>query len=301
MKNLAQVGLSVLLLGTCALALRFSMVRTPVLEAIKQSHFAKIAVGKVEEINLHFEAVNSQKAVYIRSGQKGFISGSYEASQADRLFLSGKTTDGALDVNFHAGKNIYTSFLVDHPKDIGITTMNLPPLIPLYIDAYIQSSKTEKTVFDLRGLNIQKFALPKIMDANIDTLVFYTPVGTTDTEMEIGSSIKKMNVWIAPNSKGKLRIDAHNGQVNIVGHKNTAIYFNINGNSSSVKAFAHRIRLSGIHLNRQPVSFMDRNSGQNTRFDNRFLLLSNDSTSKQKLYITVRLNDSGTISYSEQP
>jgi hypothetical protein len=40
MKNLAQVGLSVLLLGTCALALRFSMVRTPVLEAIKQSHFA---------------------------------------------------------------------------------------------------------------------------------------------------------------------------------------------------------------------------------------------------------------------
>jgi hypothetical protein len=301
MKNLARVGLSVLLLGTCALAIRFSMVRTPVLEAIKQSHFAKIAVGKVEEINLHFEAVNSQKAVYIRPGQKGLISGSYEASQADRLFLSGKTTDGALDVNFNAGKNIYSRFLVNYPKDVGITNINLPPATPLFIDTYIGSSKPNKVVFDLRGLNIQNFKLSEIFDSKIGNLIFYTPVGTKDTEMEIGGSIEKTNVWIAQNSKGKLRIDAHNGQVDIVGHKNTAIYFNINGNSSSVEAFAHRIRLSGIHLNRQPVSLVDRNSGQNTKFANRFFLLSNDDTSKQKLYITVQLNDSGTINYSEQP
>jgi hypothetical protein len=301
MNGVTRVGLSVLLLGTCALAMRFSMVKTPVLESVKQNHDAKIAVGKIEEINLHFEAVNSQKEVYIRSGQKGFISGRYQASQADHLFLSGKTTDGALDVNFNAGKGIYTSFLIDRPEDIGITTMNLPPEVPLFIDAYINDSKPKKVVFDLRGLNIQKFTLPKIMDSKIDTLVFYTPVGTSDTEMEIGGLINKANVWVAPKSKGSLMINARNGQVNIVGHKNTAVYFSIHGSAINAEAFAHRVRLSGFHRNSQPMSFQDQITEQTTKSTNRFFIMSNDPSSKSKIQIHIELNDSGTINYSEQP
>jgi hypothetical protein len=119
--------------------------------------------------------------------------------------------------------------------------------------------------------------------------------------MEIGGLINKTHVWIAPKSKGSLIINARNGQVNIVGHKNTAIYFSIHGSAINAEAFAHRVRLSGFHRNSQPMSFQDLITGQNTKPVNRFFIISNDLSSKSKIHIDIELNDSGTINYSEQP
>jgi hypothetical protein len=298
MKNLARVGLSVLLLGTCALAIRFSMVKTDVPEFKPQTHTAKIALGNVEEIQLDFEATDSQHSIEVRAGQPGFIAGRYKATQAHELRIIGNARDGALETQFQTGRKSYNSFLLGRPEYRGETLILLPPSIPLFVDVGIMPfPSTNKVLFDLRGLNVQKFWMPPTILPTINLMDLYVPVGTIDTELTINGLIKKTNIWIKQASKGNLRINSHGGLVNVIGRKNAFVAFNIHGKANSLQDFSNRIQLGGFHKTSKAIGFPK----TNTQFDTRYFLLSNDETVRHEITVNVELGDTGTINYSEQP
>ncbi len=159
MNGLARVGISLLLLGACAVAMRFTMVKMPYPKLYTSE--TRLGVSPKDKIQLRFEAYDMQGDIefsqrYARGLRSSLLSNRLNIGTVN---LEGNTINGhyvhRFNIQTHPSGNEY-QYLFGKPKLDGLLLTQLPPEIPIDINAYAFAPKMN---LNFRGLQISKFDL----------------------------------------------------------------------------------------------------------------------------------------------
>ena len=166
MNGITRVGISILLLGACAVAMRFTMYTVEVPEAQTQLHTARLDVSKFKRIKLKIETLDAD-SFYIKPSVAGRIAGTYFASIASGIRLVDATQSSSPQekdttlVQFLTGLNSSTRFLLNDPEIPRMAELRLPRGIPLSLEIIMPNRRTYPNLsIDLRGLEIQELSMP---------------------------------------------------------------------------------------------------------------------------------------------
>jgi hypothetical protein len=297
MNGVTRVLISVLLLGVCAVAMRFTMFRVDVLQAKTQIFTGRIQVGKIQEIQLKADMTDIQNIISVNAGLDGVISGSYHGSQADNLKLSSKIQDGALQTFFKTGQAYYDSFILSRkPLGIGVTNLLLPPKIPLFVEMFSNSDESTKIDIDLQKLMIKEFKLTNYQTAK--TVNLSMPVMDAESKIEIQNELGETNIWMSKATRGKLRLENSNGRTILYIKKNLPVRFKIFGNDNAEAGFQRRVQKTGSFAQKQ-FEYLDGSVLDFSQLEDRKWLSFNPQETRHELDISIELGKTGTLQINE--
>ena len=247
MNGFARVAISLLLLGACAVAMRFTMVSMDLPHMKGQVHSARLDTSKAKNIELDI-GLNHTHYFHVRASQAGRIAGTYQATKASVLRIRDTTNstlpklENTTRVSFDTGSDVYTSFFWNRPMISGVSELRLPKNIPLSINLFNhQCNKCSNFTFDMRDLDVQKFNIWGTGDNNFDTLKLFMPTSKISASVQNNSG--RTQLEFNRQSKGSVTVRSQNGTVVVSIPKAVPKRILIFGQAPTRLAFAQKLTL----------------------------------------------------------
>ncbi len=249
MNGLARVGISLLLLGACAVAMRFTMVNVDLPHTKRKLHTGKVDTSKAKKIELQIGLRNTT-AFYMKSGVAGRIAGTFQSTDANHFHLRDSTNStrpivkDLTRIDLETGMRSYNNFFTTRPNTDGGAELRLPTDVPLEIlvisDLFGYPQQRTNLFFDLRGVDIQRFSFPHGASNPVD-MVLEMPKGSLKTDFWIKNDFGQTRVNFDQASQGNLNIESNNGLADIRMSSETSINVVIMGKATNAKAFRQRL------------------------------------------------------------
>jgi hypothetical protein len=157
MNGITRVMISLVLLGACAVAMRWSLVKADTPEARTKIHTAKISVKDTKEINFNLlTPLFLENGVTIRQGSIDSIQANLNASETHKIILNRVMIDGILNVTSSFDQLWKTNYFAQSPQVKASSELLLPAQKALSIDAQLFDNPLDA---DFRGLQIKEFVV----------------------------------------------------------------------------------------------------------------------------------------------
>ncbi len=245
MNGLARVGISLLLLGACAVAMRFTMDNVDLPHTKRKLHTARLDTSKAKNIDLLVfpQGVGNFS---IRAGEPKRITGTYQATAASELRIQeGEPQLGKKDINsvrYETNSSSYLSFFLSRPYTTGSGELRLPKDIPFNIQILFDNwDKTRINAnLNFQGLIVQDFSLRsgdiQAMDLNLKM-----PQSNPKTRFSIRNDMGFTRVYFDQTNQGVMNIASKNGLVDIRFVPQTSLNIFIIGKAPTAQAFRQRL------------------------------------------------------------
>jgi hypothetical protein len=242
MNNIARIIGSVVLLGACAVGMRFTMQTVDIPHTKGKLHTARVDTSKAKKIELQVYLPTAQR-FDAQVGVAGRMAGTFRASEAFSLRLRDTTEstrpkkENLTRIGYETGLSTYTNFLTNRPDTYGAAELRLPRDVP--IEMYIDPQEVEVASFDLQGADIRDFNLPSDRHrANIDMKM---PLGSAKAQFYIRNDTRLTRVGFSLPSQGTMQIYSDRGAVVIDTYAKIPMQISIVGNAPSAAAFRERV------------------------------------------------------------
>jgi hypothetical protein len=232
MNTITRVGISLLALGACAVAMRYTMTEVDVPEAKRQYHtWRRDIPASTRALAVSYAALERRSWVDIKAGSPGRIAGTYQGSPADRLsgvqVKAAPKQVGALHLSVNAGRMEYASYFLARPSLIGVADLRLPTGVSLEVSAHV--AQDSRARIDLRGLNLYSFCLCNFPDANLD-LSLTAPDRPFKNDLFVHNDLGTTKLEIPRGARGSISLIVRNGRAQIYVHNSLNARLSVNAN-----------------------------------------------------------------------
>jgi hypothetical protein len=299
MNGIARVIGSVLLLGACAAAMRFTLFTVDAPASQYQLHHARLEVQKAKEIKLSIQASNVNGFI-MQAGRAGRIAGSLHGAADDQLNLIQRTDDGLPEYIYSIGKRTHQNFFGSKPAFRKDAELRLPLGIPLQLEVFVENfSGTHESQIDLRNLNIKRFDFGPSFSNRPRRIQLRLPKSQPGTEFSVIAGRDVIQVEVDKNTQGHLWIPAYlkAGSISIATDPQKAVEVFVTGYDLSGDGLKKRISHNfGEELEIQAPRFVQRTlEGKNEWV----IVMKTRSYSKNPFQVNTQLGEESTFGLSK--
>jgi hypothetical protein len=299
MNNITRVLVSVVLLGACAAAMRFTMFTVDAPASKRQLHSARLAVQKAKEIKFHIEAQGVDGFI-MQAGQAGRVAGSVLGAADDQLNLVQNTKKGSTEYIYSVGKKTHQNFLWSKPTFRKDAEVRLPLGVPLMLEVFVDNnSGIHQSQIDLRNLNIKKFSLDHSFSNGSRRIQIRLPRSQPGTEFFLGAGRDVLQVEIDKNTQGYMWIPAYPkaGNISIATDPQKALEIIVTGHDKSGDGLKKRLSHNfGKELKIQEPRFLGRTTDGKNEW---VIVIKTKSDSKNPFKIDIQLGKQSTFGLSK--
>jgi hypothetical protein len=246
MNGIARVIVSVVLLGACALAMRFTMQQDTFSVAELQTYKKSVDVSKAKRLHLEIQLGDVKAlSLYPRADKKIFAT--LSAFAADGISLWDNTDQMSTDLNrpkdtthiqYTAGVGTWRKFFMGQPETKGVAQLYVPKNKPLSLSMY--STENANAFINLTGLTVQRFTMKPYFN-NVDIAL---PVGSKNARFYIENARGYSSIRFNATLRGNLLLVSDTGLIDLFLNKivrNKDIQLVVIGKATNAKAFLERL------------------------------------------------------------
>jgi hypothetical protein len=250
--GLTRVLISVVALGACGVAMRFTMneVQLPTSKS-KYHTWSQVVPKDTKAIALHYEAIESDQTIEIKPGRAGRVASTYQGTAGDILRGGfGRTNPppplGTLELSLNAGRRNYESYFFDRPPSGGIADLRLPPELPLDVEAYFGSNNIVRA--DLRGLQVKRFCICDFWSRSKLIIDLKLSNSSLKSDFDVYNAAGETRIEVPRGARGSLRIKDLEGRIRLYINPSAKISLQVVGDLRSfdnAEDLKQRINING--------------------------------------------------------